>query len=176
MQVMRRVALQRSGCSFAYGRLMQGWSLVACILIGGALACGHAATAHRPSVGIAPFEALGARSDAQVLRGHATYITYTMRQVLESDSTVQVLAADPRARPRDRVTHRVEGIGHMVYGSLIRNDEGTLVLSWRLVAVEDGSIVAASNVLLIPGSEADSVTKVGQRIAALLVSASIDST
>jgi hypothetical protein len=110
------------------------------------------------------------------LRDRAASITRTLTQVLENDSTIRVLAINAEARPRLNDTDRFEGIGHMVYGSLMQGDDGTLVLSWRLVVVENGVIINAENVFIAHGSESDSLAAVGQRIAACLRSTSVDST
>ena len=172
----RVVLTQLGGRPYANRRAARGRVVIACLMICGFWGCVHAGPIHRPTVGIAPFEALDTRRGTATLRDRAEFFTRTMKQVLGSDSTVQLLATDPNARPRNGATQRVETISHMVYGSLIQDDEGALVLSWRLVAVQNGAIVDAGNLFMIPDSEVDSLTAVGQRIAALLRGASSDST
>lgn len=150
--------------------------MIACGLMGAAWGCGGAPVIHRPTVGIAPFEAVAPGTDGSMLRGRAAVVTNTMRRTLESDSTIRVLDIDPRARPRSSVTYRPEGIGHVVYGSLTQDYEGKLVLSWRLVSAEDGAIVVAGNTFMVPGAEADSLAIVGRRLASLLRGSNNDST
>jgi hypothetical protein len=153
------------------------WGLVlASALAGTVLGCGHGHVANQPTVAIVPFEALGVGGDSSKLGRRAAFFARTMTNTLESDAAIRVLEADPDDRQRRADTGRIEGVGHMVYGSLMQDREGALVLSWRLVAAGTGTIVTAGNVIMTPGSESDSVTAVGNRIAALLRSQSNDST
>lgn len=147
------------------------WAIIACPLIVANHGCGRTGSTYRPTVGVIPFDAVGSPSESAALRDYATQLNDKMEEVLAGDPQIKVLPTDPDERPRNPETQLIEGLRYLVGATVTRDSVGTLLLSWRLLSVEDGTIVEAGNVSMVSGSEADSIAAVGRRITAQLLAA-----